>query len=108
MDDFRRMLERCSLTDLGWVGNKYIWCKGNEYGSVIRERCDRAMANHVWSSKFSIVKVEVLVAVCSDHSPLLLNFNNGNERMGYRRGRLFMYDISWDLMEGCKELLQTD
>lgn len=53
MDEFRRLLENCSLTNLGWVGDKYAWCKGHEDGTFIRERLDRAVANHTWLSKYT-------------------------------------------------------
>lgn len=82
------------MTDFGWVGNKYTWCNRHEDGTFIREMLDRAMANHTWLNMYVEVKVEVMVALCFERCPLLINCWKENIREGIRRSRQFKYDIS--------------
>lgn len=59
MKDFRDALDKCSLMDLGYVGEKFAW-RGKRAGGLVLERLDRAVANNGWFSLNSGTKVQHL------------------------------------------------
>lgn len=74
MRAFQSALEDCNLYYLGFSGPKYTWCNVRYGEDFSREQLDRAVANAEWIQYFSMVKVEVLASVASDHHPLLVHF----------------------------------
>jgi len=54
---FHRALEDCQLFNLGFRGSKYTWCNERSGGKYNKERLDRAVASHRWSSFFNVVEV---------------------------------------------------
>ncbi|KAG2724617.1 hypothetical protein I3760_01G026900 [Carya illinoinensis] len=83
MRQFREVMEEGSLCDLGWARNKFTWSNCHEDESFTKERLDRAIANVDWKSLYPVHTVETLPAICSDHSPILLDFSI--ERCSLRR-----------------------
>ncbi|KAK5794296.1 hypothetical protein PVK06_035516 [Gossypium arboreum] len=71
MNLFRRTLEDCQLSDIGYSGRWFIWERGNLPEMNIREWLDRGVANVSWISMFPKVKMKHLVHSFSDHCPLL-------------------------------------
>ena len=51
MQDFQDAVE-CGFVDLGFVGNKFTWCKQTVDGVTVWERLDRALANDKWISLY--------------------------------------------------------
>lgn len=76
MDLFRRTLEDCQMSDVGYSGRWFTWERGNLPETNIRERLDRGVANARWISMFPKVKVQHLVHSFPDHCPLLTDTNN--------------------------------
>ncbi|XP_042954598.1 uncharacterized protein LOC122291011 [Carya illinoinensis] len=104
MRQFREVMEEGSLCDLGWAGNKFTWSNCHEDESFTKERLDRAIANVDWKSLYPMHTVETLPAICSDHSPILLDFSI--ERCSFRRWHhFFKYEASWNNEEGCSEVV---
>lgn len=66
------------------------------------------MANHSWLSRCSKVRNEVLVALCYDHSPLILTFSRGRQEMGGFRKKSIKYELSGDLEKGCKKVIEEE
>lgn len=71
MNNFRQTLEICSLYDLGYLRDLFTWSNKHESSSFTKERLYRAMENREWNRIFNDVKVDTLVACCSDHKPLI-------------------------------------
>ena len=69
MQDFQDVVE-CGFVDLGFVGNKFTWCKQTVDGVIVWERLDRALANDEWISLYPASKVIHLEYGTSDHKPL--------------------------------------
>ena len=46
--NFRDVLSRCGLVDLGFVGQKYTWCNGRHGEHRTLLRLDRMVANEAW------------------------------------------------------------
>jgi hypothetical protein len=81
MTQFREVLEDCHFSDLGFIGSKFTWTNGQQGGSFIKERLDRAIANISWIQLYKKVGVHILAARTSDHKPLLISFTNKEERV---------------------------
>jgi hypothetical protein len=69
MQAFRDAIDDCNLMDMGYIGDKFTWQRGN-----IRERLDRALANEAWSDKFPDACLHHLDYYRSDHRPILMCF----------------------------------
>lgn len=69
MQDFQDVVE-CGFVDLGFVGNKFTWCKQTVDGVIVWERLGRALANDEWISLYPASKVIHLEYGTSDHKPL--------------------------------------
>jgi hypothetical protein len=68
MQAFRDCLSDCGLDDLGFIGDKFTWKRGQ-----IRERLDRAVGNAGWSNLFPHTRVHILTATGSDHRPIMVD-----------------------------------
>ncbi|XP_048490396.1 uncharacterized protein LOC125492264 [Beta vulgaris subsp. vulgaris] len=68
-------MDAACLVDLGFDGNPYTWTNAREGAALIRERLDRALANHTWISAFPGTQVSHLPRTHSDHCPLCVNLN---------------------------------
>ena len=73
--DFRETLDACGFASLGFVGNKFIWCKRliGGRGNTVWERLDRAMINNEWSSLFPATKVIYLECSTSDYKLIIIH-----------------------------------
>ncbi|XP_059436284.1 uncharacterized protein LOC132169234 [Corylus avellana] len=98
-------MEVCNLEDLGFWGSKYTWCNMRAGGQFIKETLDRATANVQWRDLFPVTKVEVLASRCSDHTPLLITFQQTSRRMNSRHRR-FMYEAMWGKQQQARDLIK--
>ncbi|XP_048493650.1 uncharacterized protein LOC125494124 [Beta vulgaris subsp. vulgaris] len=51
--DLNSFMDALCLVDLGFDGNPFTWTNAREGTALIRERLDRALANHTWITQFS-------------------------------------------------------
>ncbi|XP_042952171.1 uncharacterized protein LOC122289257 [Carya illinoinensis] len=103
---FREVLEEGGLFDLGWRGDKFTWSNKHEDETFTKERLDRAVANSKWMDNHTEGWVEMLVARCSDHRPILLN-KSLRVGLGGRYKKLFRFETSWALDGNCEEIVKT-
>ncbi|KAF4377991.1 hypothetical protein G4B88_004598 [Cannabis sativa] len=93
--DFRRMVHRVGLIDLGFQGPRFTWVKGgsnsNGNGGMKRARLDRGLASPEWRILFPNAIVNHLAAIESDHRPLLMDTTGGIKS----KGRQFKYENMW-------------
>ncbi|KAF4384300.1 hypothetical protein F8388_010491 [Cannabis sativa] len=93
--DFRRMVQRVGLIDLGFQGPCFTWAKDRNTatngGSTKRARLDRGLANPDWRILFPNAIIKHLSSTGSDHRPLLLD-STGGVRC---KSRLFRYENMW-------------
>jgi hypothetical protein len=94
---FREMVDVCGLRDLGFTGRSWTYEKKVTGGSYCRVRLDRALASAEWCSRFPLATEENLVAISSDHGPILLRWDPKLD-MRMRRGRKssFKYELMWE------------
>lgn len=95
MEDFQKVLEECTLSDLGFKGPKFTWNNGWLDDAFTQECLDRVMANPEWCLAFAGTKVKVLARYNYDHNHLLLCVESDGLRRG--RGRPFRVEASWEL-----------
>ncbi|XP_040988997.1 uncharacterized protein LOC121236621 [Juglans microcarpa x Juglans regia] len=106
MEMFRRALEMYGLSDLGRCGYKFTWSNGHGDESFVKERLDRAIANHGWASRFQEMSVETLVTWVSNHKPLVLAANRRVQR--YVKRRNLKYEMSSGLEEECGRIVEVE
>ncbi|MFQ6667115.1 hypothetical protein Gotur_033240 [Gossypium turneri] len=73
MEAFRKVLEECSLSDMGFNGNWFTWERGNLPETNIQERLDRGVANEEWLQIFPEFQIQHLPHTFSNHCPLLVH-----------------------------------
>jgi hypothetical protein len=69
MDDFRRALADCDLTDLGFSGLPYTYDNGHLGVANVHVRLDRDVEDPRWRNMFTDVRVQHVVSSCSDLHP---------------------------------------
>jgi hypothetical protein len=85
MQAFRECLSDCGLEELGYIGNKFTWKRGQ-----MRERLDRAVGNAGWSQLFPRDGVHHLTSTGSDHRPIFVDTETyGSSLSSSRRRRRF-------------------
>ncbi|KAF4358722.1 hypothetical protein F8388_013670 [Cannabis sativa] len=94
--DFRRMVHRAGLIDLGFIGPNFTWGKGggssNGRGPMKRARLDRGLVSIDWRILFPDAIINHLTATASDHRPLMLDTTGGVKC----KGRQFKYENMWE------------
>ena len=72
MNSFRDVLEECSLNAIKTSGANFTWSRGSN-SNMIFERLDRGLAMENWFDLFPYSCERHLIALVSDHVPLLFN-----------------------------------
>jgi hypothetical protein len=93
-------LSDCGPEDLGYVGNKFTWKRGQ-----IRERLDRAVGNAGWSNLFPHSGVHHLTSTGSDHRPILVDTQTYAEVVSSKQRRRF--EGRWLKEEKVGEVVST-
>ena len=101
MEAFREVLDECGFKDLGFVGSKYTWWRGNGGNNTIWERLDRVVATTDWIEIFSATKVVHLECGSSNHKPIII-LPKGITK---RRKKPWRFEQMWLEDPGCKEIV---
>ena len=87
MDRFREVLEECSLTDLGFVGDPFTWRNDSHMSeNYIKERLDRAVADEAWCGRFPGFRVINGDPRHSDHRPIIVKLTTEESESRSLRG----------------------
>jgi ribonuclease HI len=103
---FREVLVDCGLSDLGYRGSKFTWNNGQQNGSFIKERLDRAVANKEWCGLFKNRDIWVLPSRTSDHKPLLLSTYDKTGGSVYFQ-KSFKFEAHWLQDEECMQIIKN-
>lgn len=71
---------------------------------MVKERLDRALATPDGMDLFPNVKLDDLIAFHSDHNPILLHCEPGQQK---RRNYMFRFENCWLKVEGIKDVVQN-
>ncbi|KAL9667861.1 hypothetical protein QQ045_002230 [Rhodiola kirilowii] len=86
MDNFRRVLNDCNLSDLGFSGDPFTFSNHREGGAECRARLDRVLADDEWRKKFPRAAVTHVHLHASDHQLIVLETDR---RYRIKRKKLF-------------------
>lgn len=73
--DFRSLLCRKGIIDLGFGGPKFTWCNNRQSGARVWEWIDRVFGFDLWLNMFPEASLMYLSRFASDHHPILLSLN---------------------------------
>jgi len=108
MDRFRRALEDCSLTDLGYMGDMFTWwSNSHQSDNYIREQLDRAVADAAWCNRFPNIRVTNGDPYHSDHRPIIVEMK---EEVGDRhnpKGNSLKFEAGWIQEDNCRMIVQN-
>ena len=98
--EFIKVLSRCGLFYLGFVGQRFTWCNGwfGEQRNLLR--LDKMVANEAWVQIFPEAKVHHILMSASDHCLLAMFFNRNQPHK--RSKRRFFFEAMWVKEEECK------
>lgn len=68
-------LQECNLIDIGFKGNPFTWNNKRLGDANIQERLNRAVANERWINLYPQAVLRHVLALKSNHRPLLLETN---------------------------------
>jgi hypothetical protein len=107
MDRFRETLEFCQLKDLVYEGDTFTWRNHNHVpDNYIRERLDKAVANHQWRAHFLAARVVNGDPRHSDHRPLIITTEKSVRGGGRSGERGFKFEASWLKEDKCREVVE--
>jgi len=73
INGFRQAVPNAGLVDVFMEGYPFNWFKSMGTSRALEERLDRALTNEGWFRMFPNLKLENLVALTSDHYPIMLH-----------------------------------
>ncbi|XP_042944769.1 uncharacterized protein LOC122278652 [Carya illinoinensis] len=104
MESFRRIIDDCTLIDLGSEGTSFTWWNSREGVNAIHERLDRALANNAWCRAFPYAKVFHTIAAYSDHNPIVLQTEGCVQK--FKGQKPFMFEAVWTESEECAKVIE--
>lgn len=105
MERFREAIDKCDLSDLGYSGSKFTWCNKREREEFTKKQLDSALGNGFLSLLCSNCEVHVLPVLNSNHSPLLVSCDNGEDEVR-RTQRIFRYGSYWFSNQEYKAIIE--
>ncbi|KAF4403071.1 hypothetical protein G4B88_027842 [Cannabis sativa] len=108
MEDFRKVIDDCSLIDFCSSKTDLTWCNGHEVNPVM-ERLDRGLCNEEWLQNFDGADILVLDWWESDHRPLVVEMPivAERERCGkVKRKSRFHFEEAWCEEPECGEIVE--
>ncbi|KAL3752711.1 hypothetical protein ACJRO7_000159 [Eucalyptus globulus] len=101
MHSFRELLNDCSLLDVVSKGCAFTWTNNRNGEDIVKERLDRMLCSMEWRLTFLAAEVFALLAIGSDHSPLLLL----TESMRVKKRKTFTFEAYWLQDQECHSII---
>ena len=103
MEAFRDCLGRCSLIDLGFVGQNFKWCNGRFGEQRTLLRLDKMVANEGWVERFPKARVFHSSMSISNHCLLSLSLCKRQNRRPIKKR--FLFEAMWTRDARCREVV---
>lgn len=110
MRNFQEALNKCSLSNLGWSGDRFTWSNLRFSKRLIKEHLNRFVSSYDWWSRFSGAKVTNVNSIGSDHCPIRVEVLGPENLFGKRRKKWassFHFEDFWMQYEECKEIISS-
>ncbi|CAM8895955.1 unnamed protein product [Rhodiola kirilowii] len=92
MENFRKAMDDCFLSDLGFTGYPYTFSNHREGDLEVQARLDRALADVDWMRNFPKASVAHVHLNASDHQLLVVETDGKCQRS---RTKLFRFEVMW-------------
>ncbi|XP_030453714.2 uncharacterized protein LOC115675253 [Syzygium oleosum] len=102
LNAFRECLDDCALMEMDCKGCAYTWANNREGENFVKEKLDRVFCNLDWRLLFPTAEAFALVAIGSDHSPLLLD----SSIEVVQRRREFRFEAYWNEEAECSKIIK--
>jgi hypothetical protein len=107
MEGFPEAIDVCQLCDIGYIGLDWTFEKKAARGHFVRVRLDKALASANWCARFPLAAVRHLMAVKTDHCPILLSFEPEERGQAvHGLGKPFRHELMWETNKGLSSLIQ--
>lgn len=106
MNNFRDVVDLCSLRDIGFSRDRFTWRKSSSNPNGTRGRLDRYMVNRSFDYEFTNLKVMHLNFHNSDHRPILAIIENQSKRQARKKVNLMRFEESWTAFPEVKEIIR--
>ncbi|XP_075654705.1 uncharacterized protein LOC142624853 [Castanea sativa] len=106
--EFQRVVDDCSLLDLGFEGPKFTWCNNRFQGNLVYERLDRGLYNQEWLNLFPLSKLFHIPFGFSDHLALLTEIKASSPVIP--RGpkhSFFRFEALWTRNAECEAVIRS-
>ena len=104
MNNFKAMINRCKLRDLGYIKADYTWSRRLGACGWVKECLDRALVSSDCLTMFPSVRLYHVATSTSDYSMLVLKTLRSGQRAP-RRSKLFKFESLWLRDEQCKDVV---
>uniref|UniRef100_A0A803NW04 Reverse transcriptase domain-containing protein n=1 Tax=Cannabis sativa TaxID=3483 RepID=A0A803NW04_CANSA len=96
MDDFRKVLDFCSFSELPVIGDPFTWFKSPHKADTIKERLDWCFVNDKWTTTFEPLVTTHLDFFRSDHRAIAVTVQPLNQLpQQVRRKSRFRFEKLW-------------
>lgn len=102
MIEFQVFLNACLLMDMEIKGCNFTWSNSRDKEANIKVRLERVLCNIESRILFPEAKAFALLAVGSDHSPIVLSLQGNNEK----HKKEFKFEAFWLENNQCKEIMK--
>ncbi|KAL4652573.1 hypothetical protein ACB092_01G242000 [Castanea dentata] len=103
MKNFRDVLDKCSLMDLGYAESKFTWFKNLANGVAVWERLDKALGTTDWFENYPTTKVIVLEYGTLDHKLMVIHLDG----VPVRPHKPWRFEQMWLEDEGCNDTVAS-
>lgn len=101
--DFNNWVSNEGLVDMGYVGSRFTWRRGVNERTFRGARLDRGLGSVEWLEMYPCTKITHLPAMKSDHTPLLLSFD---ENDNLNRSNRFRFQAAWTTHEDFRGIVE--
>nr|POE64005.1 hypothetical protein CFP56_02038 [Quercus suber] len=105
MASFCIAVNESQLRDLGYVGQKFTWCRRMGDRGWVRERLDRALVSTAWAQHFPTHQLFHIANSASDHCILVLKDTPPRCKPRQRK-KLFRFESMWINDESCSPVVE--